>query len=276
MSRRETPHPTFGEICTGHFRQGKGYGAWRSKGTRDWLFIYTVSGSGRFGHAGGEWASAPGDATLLRPGTLHDYGVKPPEFWWELLWAHFHPRVEWLEWLAWPEIAPGLMNISIADSALRQSIVARLRDMHALSGSSQPRSEALAMNALEEVFLWCDAQNPRQENNRVDVRIRGCMEFVCRNLNSMPSITKLANQARLSESRLSHLFKEQVGSTPQEYIEQQRLNRARQLLELTRMSIKEIAYDVGYANAYYFSQRFHKRYGMSPRVFRQKATVVPV
>jgi AraC-like DNA-binding protein len=50
----------------------------------------------------------------------------------------------------------------------------------------------------------------------------------------------------------------------------QRINRARQLLELTAMSIKEIAAEVGYENPFYFSLRFKKQTGTSPRDYRQK------
>lgn len=269
MSRAETGYPKFGQIITGHFRQGKGYHAWRSHGTRDWLFIYTVSGQGRFGYAGGEWISQPGEAALVRPGTLHDYGVTPPGFRWELLWAHFHPRPEWHEWLAWPEIAPGLGAITIHDRELREQIETRLKDMHALATGPQRRAEVFAMNAFEEVLLWCDAQNPRVQARPVDSRLRDSMEYISRNLSQPISISKLATTAKLSVSRYSHLFREQAGTTPQQYIEQQRLNRAQQLLELTQMSIKEIAYEVGFANPFYFTLRFNKRFGRSPRAYRQ-------
>jgi AraC family transcriptional regulator, arabinose operon regulatory protein len=268
--RTETRHPRFGQIVTGHYRQGKGYYAWRSQGTRDWLFIYTVSGQGRFGYHGGEWISQPGEAALLRPGALHDYGVTAPLFRWELLWAHFHPRSEWHEWLAWPEIAPGLGAVCIQQPELRARIEARLKDMHALATGPERRAELFAMNAFEEVLLCCDARNPRMESAPLDSRIRESMDRINRNLAAAITLARLAETARLSVSRYSHLFREQVGTSPQQYIEQQRLNRAQQLLELTPMSVKEIAYEVGFANPFYFTLRFTKRFGKSPRAYRQR------
>ena len=71
----DTPHLTVLRLITGHFRETSGYRAYRQNGVEDWLLIYTVSGRGRFGYGAGEIIVHPGDWTLLRPGTMHDYGV---------------------------------------------------------------------------------------------------------------------------------------------------------------------------------------------------------
>ena len=71
----ETPHVTVLNLLTGHFRETSGYRAFRRRGVDDWLLVYTVSGLGRFGHPAGELTARPGDWVLLKPGTLHDYGV---------------------------------------------------------------------------------------------------------------------------------------------------------------------------------------------------------
>ena len=81
----------------------------------------------------------------------------------------------------------------------------------------------------------------------------------------------LADMAELSVSRLAHLFREQVGMTPQQFLEQQRLERARQLLELSGRSIGDIAGDVGFDNPFYFTLRFKKLTGLSPRDYRKRA-----
>src|SRR5579862_456604 len=115
MKRAEyqSPVPPYRLLLTGHFREGVGYHTRRSHGSNDWLVILTLSGSGRFGYRGGELRAKAGDITLVAPGTPQDYGVARGAPVWELLWAHFHPRAHWHEWLDWPEIAPGLMQLSL-------------------------------------------------------------------------------------------------------------------------------------------------------------------
>src|SRR5688500_5067540 len=107
------PAPQTHRLVAGHGYCGPMNKVMRPSGRQDWALIYTINGSGRFGHEGGELSTRPGDVTAIRPATLQDYGLKLPCPEWELVWAHFHPRPAWLAWLEWPEVAPGLMNISL-------------------------------------------------------------------------------------------------------------------------------------------------------------------
>src|SRR4051794_23219473 len=101
----DAPYQAIDRLLTGHFQETSGYRAVRRQGVGDWLLIHTLGGRGRFGHPGGELIAEPGDWVLLKPGTPHDYGVEPTLERWELLWAHFQPRPDWLDWLAWSAVA---------------------------------------------------------------------------------------------------------------------------------------------------------------------------
>ena len=271
QSRTETPHQTVTHLTTGHFREGRGYAAWRPRGTADWLLIYTLDGRGRFGHENGEILAEAGHLVLLRPGTRHDYGVEPTRERWELLWVHFQPRPEWREWLDWPERAPGLMHLTPHDATMGRKIEQRFLETHRLATGALRRREIFAMNALEEVLLWCDTQNPRSQQSRLDGRVRDAMDYLCRNLREDIPLEALARRSHLSVSRLAHLFREQVGMTAGQFLELQRVNRARQLLELTPRTIREIASEVGFDSPFYFTQRFKRQTGFSPRDYRRRA-----
>ena len=267
--RVETPHPNFVHLVTGHFEHHH-VAAWRERGTADWLLIYTVAGRARCGYEGGEILALPGDILLLRPGTRHDYGEETTVRRWELLWTHFHPKPDWLDLLLWPEEAPGLMRLSLPPGEARDRILARFFDVHRLASSAFPRHTRFAMNALEEVLLLCDALNPRSQTARLDARIERTLHYLNRHLAESLSLADLAQVSGLSVSRLSHLFHRQVGITPQQYQEAQRLSRAKQLLELTRRPIQAIAEEVGFENPFYFSLRFKRQTGLSPRAYRKR------
>ena len=276
MSERvETAHPRFGLTAMGWFQEERGYQNWRERGTNDWLLIATRDGGGRFGHAAGEWISRAGDLTLLRPGTRHDYGTERTGGKWSLLWAHFHPRPHWREWLEWPEIAPGLMNLRLSEPTARQEIDGYLEMALNFAKGAAPRREAFAMNALETTFLLCDAQNPQTQAARLDARVQKAMDYLCFHATESVSLPQIAAVCGLSVSRLAHLFREQTGQTPLQYLERQRLERARQLLELTARPIQTIAAELGFESAFYFSARFRRHTGSSPRDYR-KNCVPPV
>ena len=267
LQKIEAPHPEVVSLVTGHFHEIDGYASWREHGTRDWLLIATLGGSGRFGSTNGEFFTQLGDLTLLRPGTCHDYEARES---WELLWTHFHPRPDWSPWLNWPEESPGLMRLTLTEPVIRQKILTRFRDVHHFATGALRHREIFALNALEETLLWCDTQNPHSEQARLDPRVHQVMDHLVRCQADPVSLSELGLLTGLSPSRLSHLFRAQVGLTPQQFHEGQRLRRAAQLLELTSRPIAVIAAEVGYENPFYFTLRFKKHSGLSPRDYRKK------
>ena len=273
--RIEAVRPVLRHLVMGHFNEGRGYATWRAHGTTDWLLIATVSGSGRFGFDGGEARTVPGELTLLHPNTLHDYGIAPASPSWELLWAHFHPHPHWLEWLDWPPLAPGLVHLVLDAAPLRTEILTNLDAALHHSTGAHRRREEFAMNSLETALLLCDTVNPRQGQPVLDSRVRAAVDYLCRNYTHNLSLDQLGAVVGLSGSRLGHLFRKQVGLTPVQFLERQRLERACQLLEFSSRPIHSIAEELGFENPFYFTLRFKRHLGQNPRDYRKTHTVSP-
>ncbi len=273
--REEAFKPVIRHLVMGHFHEGRSYATWRAHGTTDWLLIATLSGSGRFGYHGGEARTVPGELILLPPGVLHDYSVAPPSPSWELLWAHFHPHPHWLQWLDWPQIAPGLLHLTLEDALLRAEILAKLGDALRHTTSAERRREEFAMNSLETALLLCDTVNPRQGQPVLDGRVRAAMDYLCQQYTHNLSLDQLGAVVGLSGSRLGHLFRKQVGLTPVQFLERQRLERACQLLEFSARPIHSIAEELGFDNPFYFTLRFKRGIGQSPRDYRKSHTTSP-
>ena len=100
--------------------------------------------------------------------------------------------------------------------------------------------------------------------------MRTAIDYICLNYAEPLTVTQIARQCGLSASRFAHLFRSQTGETPQRYLELQRLHRACQLLEFTQEPIREIARQVGFDNPFYFTLRFKRQQGVSPRHLRQQ------
>jgi AraC family transcriptional regulator of arabinose operon len=228
-----------------------------------WLLHYSFAGHARFGLPDGDRLLGPGEALIYRPGTPQDYDAVRP---WSFFWAVFRPRAEWHELLGWPELAPGVLWLGPVRGTTRKRIEASLAEAHRLATSALPRRRALALNALEAALLWWDVQN--DERKSLDPRIVGAIEHVARNLDARLGVGDLARVAHLSPSRFSHLFREQVGAPPRLFVEQQRLERAKHLLELTTLPVHVVAAQVGFASPFHFATRFRKVIGTSPRGYR--------
>jgi len=84
------------------------------------------------------------------------------------------------------------------------------------------------------------------------------------------SVAAMARTAGLGERTFLRRFRRATGQTPTSYLQQQRVIRARELLELSGHSIDEIAWRVGYADPSAFRKIFQRIVGLSPGAYRQR------
>jgi transcriptional regulator, AraC family len=86
------------------------------------------------------------------------------------------------------------------------------------------------------------------------------------------SLSKMSKSTYLSPVYISKIFKEETGFSPINYLINIRLEKAKEMLEKGRITIKDVAKNVGYEDAYYFSKLFKKYYGYPPsRIIQQQA-----
>jgi AraC family transcriptional regulator, arabinose operon regulatory protein len=100
----------------------------------------------------------------------------------------------------------------------------------------------------------------------------GRIQKVVQVLSEDPSRTlpELAQTFQLSMSRLSHLFKDEIGINVKNYRIDCRLQITAAMLVFTSMPIKEIAYVAGYRHSSSFARAFKTHFGLSPASYRSK------
>lgn len=82
------------------------------------------------------------------------------------------------------------------------------------------------------------------------------------------SVSGLARASGLSRKVFMHRFRHATGETPFGYLTRLRMDRAKELLVTTRKPLRQIAGDVGYADAFAFSKAFKRLHGRSPKAHR--------
>ena len=248
------------------FDRGPAYASWRPRGSNDWLLIYTAAGAGNIVLGGAARRLEPGEAVLFAPGAEQDYSTNPKDGRWRLLWAHFHPRPDWRAWLRWPEAAAGVGWITLPAGEVRRGFEGGLR--RAANRLKRPDGVEFAVNALEESLLW--ARRAIRPEARLNDRIRRAMYYMAEHSARPFRLQDVATHCGLSLSRLSHLFKAQIGQTPQRYSEELRLRLAQQLLAHSSLPVAEIAAETGFMDAFYFAKRFRKFAGCTPTEYRAR------
>jgi transcriptional regulator GlxA family with amidase domain len=102
----------------------------------------------------------------------------------------------------------------------------------------------------------------------MDRRVEEAMALVETDLRVPLSVNRIARQLGISGSHLQHLFKHETGTTLLRYQQSVRIQRARELLEGTHLSVKQIVSEVGAGDVSHFVRDFRKSQGLSPRRYR--------
>jgi AraC family transcriptional regulator, arabinose operon regulatory protein len=258
--------PLVATLSGAYWETEPGYWTTRQKGATSWLLILTLSGSGRFTHREGNFDTERGDAVLMRPKRMHEYGMAPGQKEWGFFWVHFHLRQHWVNLLQWTAEGPGMMRERLPESELEEVAEAIRLAIEAQRGSGR-FSDTLGLNHLERALIQIASLSPAAQG-QLDGRIRTSIAQMKRSLGTPISISELADAVGLSESRFAHLFTQETGVSPRKYLERLRVDRSKQLLELTDLSIREVSVAIGFASEFYFSQRFKALTGERPYSFR--------
>ncbi len=115
------------------------------------------------------------------------------------------------------------------------------------------------------------ARAPSLTGSCRSVDIAMIQELIGATKGHLPTTAQLAMQLNTSRRSVLRLFKAATGTSPSRYMEDMRIENAKALLAASRMSMKQIAQEAGYATASHFSARFHQLTGLTPSLFRAGA-----
>jgi DNA-binding response OmpR family regulator len=102
-----------------------------------------------------------------------------------------------------------------------------------------------------------------------EVILRAAMRFIGGNLAKLPSLAEIAHKVGTHDKKLSAIFRQHLGMTVFAWIRDERLRRGGELLTDSRMSMQDIAEQVGFRSACNFTTAFRERNGVTPSAFRQ-------
>jgi len=104
----------------------------------------------------------------------------------------------------------------------------------------------------------------------MDQRVQHVVSFIRNNYQRRLTLREMANTVNLSPWWLCHLFKADMGTSPERFLAQVRLEKAKVLLEDSFLSVKEITTEVGMSDAGHFSRIFKAAYGVTPAKWRDQ------
>ncbi|MGY5958268.1 arabinose operon transcriptional regulator AraC [Kosakonia sp. BK9b] len=242
----------------------------RPQGMKGYLINLTLRGQGRANVGESTLQYQQNDLLLFPPGVPHQYGRDEHSEHWDHVWIYFIPRPYWLDWLKWDQNPAGIGKMRVEDALTLATLRALFYEVIRHNSADAPLSEALAMNALERLIITCFQQQPISNRYAHDPRINAVCDYLNDHIDEELKIETLASMVFLSASRLAHLFKNDLGTTIYAWREVQRMNRARLLIQSTRLPIYKIAQSVGYSDPVYFTRIFRKHNGIPPAEYKKR------
>jgi AraC family transcriptional regulator len=128
-------------------------------------------------------------------------------------------------------------------------------------------ANAFAINLLQDYSTTSFNVVPFQRR-LYDRTLQRITHYIDESLDQNIRLADLAQLAKMSQSHFSRLFKQSTGLSPHQYLLQQRVERAKQLLKKTNKSLLEIALICGFDSHSHFTRQFKKLTGITPRSFR--------
>ena len=244
----------------------------RPNGMKGYIMNLTVKGRGKIFSGEHEFIVEPGDLLLFPPEAVHYSGRADDSNEWYHRWVYFRPRAYWADWLRWPHEVERVGHIKLADEQLANEFDSLFLNIEETHKEIRPMSEQLAMNLLERLLIRCYEVSSLADHAPMDHRILEACQILSASLSAEVSIEELAEQVFLSPSRLAHLFREQVGVSIVRWREDQRIIRAKLLLQTTPLPVAVIGQQTGYDDQLYFSRVFKKRVGVSPSEYRKSSS----
>lgn len=106
-------------------------------------------------------------------------------------------------------------------------------------------------------------------------RLARVVEHIRNNLDQPLAVSALSRMAEMSQSHFSKLFKLSTGLAPHQFVLQERINRAKELLRQGHERIVDVALGVGFENQAHFTTVFGNLVGMTPRQFQRSSDSEP-
>ena len=125
----------------------------------------------------------------------------------------------------------------------------------------------LAVNLLRQ-HATSKPQLPIYEGGLPQRQLMQVLDYIDAHLEQNLKLENLAQLLEMSQFHFSHLFKQSLGLAPYQYLIQQRVERAKQLLKHTERSIVDIAFACGFNSHSHLSKTFRQITGMTPKAYR--------
>ncbi|WP_418794105.1 AraC family transcriptional regulator [Phocaeicola coprophilus] len=237
-------------------------------------FCFLLKGCQSYCVGGEYYHLSGGDIFFTKPDEPHGTGIFPEEKGGLLYWMIIKSPESVQEYLGLEKQEAMLLFeqlSSLPQRLFRSSpLVERLlKRIFELAFQNTPFTAIEIRSTIILLFLELIRLGNSSDGKEYSVSVCRIIDYIDRHLKERIDLEYLADMMNLSLSRFKHRFKDEVGIPPAEFIMRRRIKYSESLL-MKNMSIKDIAYDLGFSSPAHFSSVFKQYKGESPAAFKEK------
>lgn len=243
------------------------YFDWETGRTLDeYQLNYITEGNGTIETAEGEFQIQPGTMMIISPGLKHRYRPDPATGWIENyigfkgeMASHFLKQA--LTDFSNPVIWHG-GQVEIFDTY--QKIFDQVQ-------AQKPAYQQIASGLILKLlgFLVSFEKQNKLEGKHIEGLVTSARTYMWEHVDKTADFHLFAKKKTVSYSYFRKMFKLYTGIAPHQYYLDLKIMRAKELINSTDKSVKEISYELGFDSIHYFSRLFKKKTGVSPSDFRK-------
>lgn len=256
-------------VCSlGYYPNARGHYTYRKKGLPENFLFYCVDGAGWYQIGDKRSEVGPNQFFVLPQNIEHAYASAEDNPW-TIYWIHFGgeslSRFNELH-----AVQKHFKPFYIKSSGEIISMFSRMYKALELGYSTDNLIFAnLCLPHFLSLFIYNSKHTTINPNDKMDV-VDSAILYMQEKINENISLQDLSSHYNYSASRFSSLFKQKTGYAPIDYFIQMKMQKASQQLDFSSSSVKDIALSMGFEDPYYFSKRFRKIIGLSPKQYRSQ------
>lgn len=257
----------------GYFPHAKHHYRERAEGCEQHILIYCVQGSGFVEASGKRYTVGKNSAVIIPQGLSHVYGSLSAKDPWYIYWAHYTGSRSHL-------YKPGPSD-EVFTLPVPFSKFAELTRLFHTIFDTLDRGMTLANMILSaQAFTYLLTQMLYATRTLDELaaphgdgphHVEDVISYMQSRIHENMTLDELAAWTNLSKGHLTQLFKQHTGYPPIRFFINLKMQRACRYLDLTDMTVKQVAAKLGYGDPYYFSRLFTRTIGMSPSEYRSIA-----
>jgi AraC family transcriptional regulator len=195
----------------------------------------------------------------------------------EVEFFHFYLEPVMLSQIAHESVNPDqvklLLDVKRFDSLISQIALALRADLEGDGMGNGFYADSLATAMSAHLIQHYSTRKPifREYGDGLSKqKLQRAIDYINAGLDGKPLLAAIAADLDMSQYYFCRLFKQSTGMTPHQYLMQQRVERSKQLLQQTELTITEVAMECGFTHQSHFAKYFRRYTGFTPRQFRQR------